>query len=327
VWTLGLLAPNAHPIDIDLNGAGTLALSEGSIDIDERASSAVASVYDRRASIMRDREEAFLVSGETITFNAQSSLIPTPLPTWKFTTSWVRDNIDRDAVHRKEVLLLEQQRRERLAGILPTSILYPFKRVAEEVDVLFTVGSDARAQKRIEYADTRLNEALTLLDQGEQTQASGSLLEYKQTLLGLASGTGDNLVKFLIKKQLDEASASVAALTPDDERYAIKQAVLQVSAAVPNADLTPDDIEGYVLVDKLASLDRLLAAGSGATERALAAYRDIQPYIGDLLSDDKGVHPDGRWGRILIPFYFFDGPNTFLLTDTYLLTTFYVMFL
>jgi hypothetical protein len=188
------------------------------------------------------------------------------------------------------VLQHEQERREELAGILPNSFFYPIKRVAEEVDVLFTVGNDARAQKRVDQADTRLNEALALLDQGDPAQASGSLLEYRESLLALTAGTGDNLVKFLVKKQLDEAAASVGTVAPEDDRYAIKTSILEVSAAVPDADLKPEDIEGYVLVDKLGALDRALGP-TGSREQAIDIYDDIKPYIGELLSDDKDVHP------------------------------------
>ncbi len=48
--------------------------------------------------------------------------------------------------------------------------------------------------------------------------------------------------------------------TPENQLAIVQQAVLDVSAALPDADLKPKDIEGYVLVDKLAAL--CLGAGT-----------------------------------------------------------------
>lgn len=287
LWTLGLLPPTLRSITLELPHGQQIFLNEGSVSIDDERGVSV-SVFDKRAVVTEGTREAFLVSGETL--RPDNSLTVFETPRSAFSSSWTTENLTSDSVHREGVQQFEQQRREELAGILPTSIFYPIKRVAEEVDVLFTVGSDAKAQKRVDQADTRLSEAVTLLDHGDQEQASGSLLEYRESLLSLASGTGDNLVKFLVKKQIDEAAASVGTVTPENDLYAIKTSVLEVSAAVPDADLKPQDIEGYVLVDKLGALDRALETKEN-TQQAIDIYNDIKPYIGELLSDEKDVHP------------------------------------
>ncbi len=287
LWMLGLLPPTLRSIVVELPSGDEVSLNEGSVSISDDGNLAVA-VFDKRAVVLHNKEEAFLLDGEMV--RPERSLIVFPIPRADLDSSWTKDNSTFDSVHRAGVLQHEQERREELAGILPNSFFYPIKRVAEEVDVLFTVGNDARAQKRVDQADTRLNEALALLDQGDPAQASGSLLEYRESLLALTAGTGDNLVKFLVKKQLDEAAASVGTVAPEDDRYAIKTSILEVSAAVPDADLKPEDIEGYVLVDKLGALDRALGP-TGSREQAIDIYDDIKPYIGELLSDDKDVHP------------------------------------
>jgi hypothetical protein len=76
----------------------------------------------------------------------------------------------------------------------------------------------------------------------------------------------------------------------DNQLAAVQQAVLDVSAALPNADLKPKDIEGYVLVDKLAALNSSLMTSRNLTG-ALVAYKEIQPYLKTLLAEDSGVHP------------------------------------
>ncbi len=290
VWALGLMPPTFQSLAIETS-LGTMEVNGGSVSVSDDGSSVTTAVYDKGASFNAgDNRRLFLISGERAIARRSGPLYVNDMPPVLFTTPWVSVNLDQDAVHRTEIAQLQQDRREKMAGILPTSFLYPAKRIAEEVDVLFTLGSDAKTEKRVRQADTRLSEALTLIGNGDDDQAAESLTEYRETLVALASGSGDNLVQFLVKKQIDELSSSVAVASADNQLAAVQQAVLDVSAALPNADLKPKDIEGYVLVDKLAALNSSLMTSRNLTG-ALVAYKEIQPYLKTLLAEDSGVHP------------------------------------
>ncbi len=290
VWVLGLLPPAFPSITVETS-RGTVEVNAGSVSINDDGDTVTTAVYDKGAAFgTDDNNRIFLISGERVITRGAGGPYVNDMPPVLFTTPWVSVNLDQDAVHRAEIAELQQERREKMAGILPGSFLYSAKRIAEEVDVLFTLDSEAKVEKRVRQADTRLSEALTLLQNGEQDEAEESLTEYRDTLVALASGTGDNLVQFLIRKQIDELSSSVAVVSADNQLAAVQQAVLDVSAAIPDADLKPQDIEGYVLVDKLAALNSSLTASRNLTG-ALVAYSEIQPYLQNLLAEDSGVHP------------------------------------
>ncbi len=288
LWVVGFLAPTASPLSVELPSGEQILVQEGSVSFTDTPHAAV-SVFDRRAIVERGAEELFLVSGERANLSL-GTLAAQSLSPVAFEDEWVTQNLNRDAFHRAEIAVMQKQRREEMAGILPTSIFYPAKRLAEQVDVLMTVGDDARTQKRIRQADTRLSEALALFGEGAVKQASGALLEYRETLLSLASGTGDNLVKFLVRKQVEEASASLAAVTPDDQRYALKEAVYSVVSAVPDTQLKPKDLEGYVLVDKLSSFNRNFS-GTGSVKQAQHLLEEVTPYLSQLLAEESELHP------------------------------------
>lgn len=290
VWVLGLLPPAFPTLSLETS-RGTVEVNAGSVSVNDDGSSVTTSVFDRGAAFNTgENKRLFLISGERVIQRRNGALYVNDMPQALFGLPWVSVNLDQDAVHRADIAQLQQERREKMAGILPTSFLYPAKRIAEEVDVLFTLGSDAKAEKRVRQADTRLSEAMTLLQNGENDEAEESLTEYRDTLVALASGTGDNLVQFLVRKQFDDLSTSVAVASADNQLAAVQRAVLDVSAALPNADLKPKDIEGYVLVDKLAALHTSLATSRNLTG-AVVAYEQIQPYLKTLLAEDSEVHP------------------------------------
>lgn len=287
-WTVAFLAPTVAPFIVETPDGTALDLHEGSASLTVNGAASFA-IYDKRATVNRGKDMEFLVSGESATTNGTQLLIA-PLDPALFVADWATTNLARDGAHRAEIAQRQQERRAEMAGILPTSILYPAKRIAEEMDVLLTLGSEARVQKRIQQAETRLNEALTLASEGDEEEANVQIAAYRDSLLALASGTGDNLVKFLIRKQITEASADVAAVTPEDDSYVIKEAVYDVVASVPDAPLKSQDIEGYVLLDKLAAANRLLA-NTGSSAQGAAALAELKPYLGDVLGAESTVHP------------------------------------
>lgn len=289
IWVLGLLPPVVESISIETEH-GEVDINSGSASLSEDGTTMTVAVYDRGA-IFRHREQtAFLISGEKAAVNASVSFSIVTMPETAFTAPFVVENLKQDAVHRAEIAASQQERRERMAGILPTSILYPAKRIAEKVDVLFTLTHDGRTEKLIQQADTRLNEALALINDGQSTEAVISLGEYHDALVSMASGTGDNIVKYLIKKQIADATLSMSPSTSSGTIGLFRSAVVNVSAAIPDTSLRSKDIEGYVLVDKLTEINHLLSVEHNLTG-ALLAYADVSPYLGSLLHEEDGAHP------------------------------------
>lgn len=293
VWALGLVPPFTDGLSIQTSG-GRIAVNAGSVSIKDDGTVTTVAVYDRGATLQKGAQTVFLVTGEKVSVKGDAPLTIASMPTSAFTDGSVSANLAQDAVHRTEIAKLQSERRLEMAGILPTSILYSAKRLAEEVDVLFTVTRDGRAEKRLEQANTRLSEALTLIKEGQGEEAQAPLTEYKQSLVAMAGDENDSLVKYFVQKHIADASVDIGTDTEESNDPGsvelLKQAIADIDAALPNADLKPKDIEGYMLVDTLAQMHHDFALHKDPAAAA-AAYAEVSPYLKELLDEKQGAHP------------------------------------
>jgi hypothetical protein len=190
----------------------------------------------------------------------------------------VKQNLDRDAVHRREIAQMQQERRAADAGILPTSILYPVKRIAEQMDLLLTFSDEGKVRKQLAFASTRLDEATAMIAENADTDITVPLAEYRTALLQVATGSGpDPLTQQLVAQQVSESTAAIAAVTPADSGYLIKRAVLEASASLPDTELQKTDVEGIILVDTIDALQS--AAEGGDIAQVQQTFTDLKPYL------------------------------------------------
>lgn len=284
LWVQGLVPSHNRGLTVSTR-YGHVTVQQGSISIAED-DDVLVEVYDRRAQIAREGTDSILVSGERTVLREGRVLVTKKMGNALFESQWAVQNLGRDAVHRREIAQIQHERRAASAGILPTSKLYPAKRIAERVDVLLTLGEDARTQKKIAHAQTRLDEAAAMLQEDEQEFAAGSLAEYRKALVALADDSEDNsLAVLLLQQSIRSSTADIAASLPNDESYILKQTVLEASAAVDSVVQT-DDMQGILLADTLAVLtDELVSGGDVAEIRA--TWYELQPYLTLLDSSDS----------------------------------------
>lgn len=268
IWVLGLVPKPIRGISIATN-EGQVMVQEGSISLTQDQGSVLLRVWDRTAKIMRRGISMSVLAGEEIELRRNEYPQPHKMQSSLYHEEWTERQLSRDAAHRREIAQLQQERRASSAGILPDSSLYPVKRLAEAVDVLFTVGSEARTRKRIQHANTRLSEAAALIKQGSGAQVVNQMLEeYKTTVLAVASGAvlGDEIVDSILEQEVvAEATAGTAAALPDDESYVLKVAVRDTIAALPASVEKPDTTTAAVL-DEIALAKR--QAGEGEISEA-----------------------------------------------------------
>lgn len=292
IWVQGFV-PSTFPGITVATTQGLVEVNEGSVSITQGKGDIVdVLVLDRRGSIVRDGQGIPLLAGEQVQLWAGNIPTVRKITPVQYEGAWIAQNLKRDAVHRREIAQLQHERRAAQAGRLPTSTLYPVKRVAEKVDVLLTVGEEAKAEKRLAQAENRLNEAAALLAEG-QTDVSDLLQEYSDTVLDVATGSGGgSVVHQLIEDQLVATTADVAALLPrDGEAYQLKEAVLQVSAALPDGSVTEEDVEAMHIVDRLASLKETVQGGDLTSAQETLAeltptLEHLQNDVSLLLSDE-----------------------------------------
>ncbi|MFA7682523.1 MAG: DUF5667 domain-containing protein, partial [Candidatus Peribacteraceae bacterium] len=252
IWVQGLIPEPLRGLEIKTE-YGRVMVQEGSVSIMENTDVDVLT-WHRRAQVTQRSETVYLVGGERTRLTEQGVLVVKKIGDEQYEDDWVTQNLERDAVHRKAIAQLQQERRAARAGILPTSPLYPVKRMAETMDVLLTFNEEARTQKRLDQANVRLNEATALLQEGDVEAVRIPLEEYRDSLLAVAGASDDVALQLLISQALAEATGEVSAVLPDDHAYIIKEAVLEASAAVPDGTVSQSDVQGVLLVDTITAL-------------------------------------------------------------------------
>lgn len=287
IWVQGLVPASLPGLSI-ATSQGRVLVHEGSVSLSE-GDIVEVHAWDRRATVIREGQEIPLVAGERLELWKGNVPVVDAIPLKQYQDEVVAENLQRDAVHRKEIAGLQRERRAALAGILPTSPLYPAKRAAEAVDVLFTFTDEARAQKLLEHANTRLNEAAALIADGSG-DPSASLNEYRQTVLRVATGSGDgSLVQFLLRQDLLATAADVSAALPDDAMYSLKRAVLVTSAVLPTGLVSVEEVQHVLITDTLSGLMRAVEQGDAV--RAGRAFKELQPVLAEIDRPDAVLSP------------------------------------
>ena len=284
VWAQGLTPSPVEGITIAVQN-GNVLIQEGSVSIQDLEDGVSIKVWDRAARVLHNSEFTPLAVGEQVVLRQTSPLLVKKITAAKFNEDWPRQNLSKDAVHRRYIAHLQHERRIAAAGILPTSTLYPAKRIAEKVDVLLTLTEESRTEKRLQYAHTRLNEAAALLEDGEGDQEAETALEdFREEVLEIAAGTGsDSITQELVQQSLADAVAEVATLLPEDESYSLKKVVLETTADLPEEVLS-QQVEQTLFVDSMTSLNSALDAQDAVAVQVL--WEDIQPYLGLLETDE-----------------------------------------
>lgn len=292
LWVQSFLSTRSQPLTIGTE-QGIVQVREGSISFmqggDEESAGTDIRVWNRSATVVRDTEMVTLFAGDRVTLQSGERAFVTKMSTIASDDAWTKANLASDLVHQREIARLQQQRLAKQAGVLPTSAFYPVKRLAEQVDVLMTIGSEAKAEKLLQQAETRLSEAAALIAEGSVNEAKASLDEYKQTIQEVASGSGDTLVHSLVTERVALASEAVSAALPDDSVYLVKEAVTTALADSP-VQMENHDAERELLSDQLAALVRQI--GVGADPRELRAEEQrISAAIAALQIETDGVPP------------------------------------
>jgi hypothetical protein len=269
---------------------GDVTVHGGSVFVQVTDQSVHIEAWDRHVAVTHAGHTVSLVAGEYVDLIPGAGVVVQTLSSDAYKQEWVAQNLQRDAVHQREMAQLQQERRAAEAGILPSSPFYSVKRVAENVDVLLTLDPEARIQKRLQQASTRLNEAAAMIVQG-QSGSNIPLGEYRQTLMDVAAGSGDILTHQLVQLAVAENAAQLSAALPDDQLYVLKRAVLEASATLPDNAVDQRDVSGTLLVDMLSSLQQAIQSNDAdQVDRSLLALAPYLPALqsgsGDLLKPD-----------------------------------------
>lgn len=286
LWVQGLVPPQLRGITV-ATSHGHVTVNEGSVSIAEDDFVDV-DVYDRLATVQKNGEQVYLASGERTRLFEDNVLLVKKVPAKWYQYSWADQNLMRDAVHRHDIAQMQHERRIAQAGILPTSRFYAVKRFAELMDVWLTFDQEARVEKQLQVAETRLNEAAALIYNGDE--ADVVLGEYRETLQAIAGGEHNgSLAEFLVQRAIAGSTAQMTAALPGDESYAIKKMVLETSAELADGSNLQENAQGTLLIDGLAAMMR--SADEGRIDMVQSVWSDLHPYLLTLEDENLSLDP------------------------------------
>lgn len=285
VWVQGLVPDHLRGLSV-VTPKGVVTVHGGSISVTvQNGGDVVVETWDRHARLERESQgDIVLVAGERLTAKNGEELAITKLADSAFGQEWPTQNLQRDAVHQRAIAQEQRERIAARAGILPTSRLYSVKRIAEEVDVLLTFDHESAVKKRVAQATTRLNEATTLIAEGE-SGATVQLEEYQLAMLDIAGGSGDTVSQQLVEDSVAENAAQLGAQLPDDNVYVVKRLVLDTSAKLPSQPIDETDVQVAMVSDAVDALQ--IAAAEGDEEAVQHGLENLAPYIQDLPGDQN----------------------------------------
>lgn len=282
VWIQGLVPDHLRGLSV-ATPKGIVTVHGGSVSVTVNEGEVTVESWDRHARLEREeRADIVLVAGERLVASGDANLSIEGMPEGAYDRAWPAQNLRRDAVHQRTIAQEQRERIAARAGILPTSRLYPVKRLAEQVDVLLTFDHETAVKKRVAQATTRLNEATTLIAEG-QSGATVQLAEYQVAMLDIAGGSGDTLTQRLVEEGVAENAAQLGAQLPDSDVYVVKRLVLDTSTKLPDAPIDASDVEASVIGDAVDVIQ--IAATEGDREGVEEGLETLAPYIENLPTD------------------------------------------
>lgn len=328
IWVQAMVPDHLQGLRIAIN-RGTIDVHQGSVSIrsiDDGIET--VDVWDRRATADLDETSVPLVTGEHLEIFELAHAVTKRAE--EATDTWATTNLERDAVRNHEIALAQMAFRAAHAGISPTSIFYPVKRLAEQVDVLFTFGHHARVEKELAHAETRLNEAAAVLAEEVAQTPQTSLLEdyrynlrafssgssllalsgsgttsndvllqsllrdYQSAVLAVASGAtlagSGSAVALIVEEQVNKNSIELASALPDERMFLLKKAVLEASAALPSRPASETDVKAQLMMDTLAQLRTSVKEGDIADVQP--TLEDLEPYFAVLKDRHSTLSPE-----------------------------------
>jgi hypothetical protein len=282
LWATSLLPETLSTATTLVLPQGNVQLKNGSISLFVDPVRSTLQVYHRFADLMASTGQAtHLIEGDQVTLLPEGAMQRNLVTKNMRAEEWVRTNLSRDAAHRTEVEEHMQELARAAAGILPTSTFYSIlKRPAEKLDLAMTWSSESRREKQMQHAQTRLNEAIVLLERGEELAAAGPLAEYREAVAELASVTPEEAAE-LLTPSLILSTTTVASALPNTPLYDIKAALAHAGAALPSSSIEPGQVDLYLLSDALLQIEELIAQGN--LEESLQAYSGIEGAVASVL--------------------------------------------
>ncbi len=208
---------------------------------------------------------------------------------------WVVNNLQADKNHLADLRERELISLRNTTGTLPGQVLYPVKRAKERLNLVIRF-DEGQKEAQIDMANSRLNESIVLIEQGEMQKAKIVLAEYQDIVRQIAEESidddeGDN--EDLSNSVLTVHQKTLIAALPGDAQIGIVKQVLDETEEL----LAEDSIEKAEVrlqnsLEALTHVQEYIEAGDiDAAQELLEAHlspaTEFVDRAGEFDSDDE----------------------------------------
>ena len=175
---------------------------------------------------------------------------------------WVQGNLEKDSLHLAEIRENGIIRLRLAAGALPGTMLYPIKQARERLQLAF--GSN-HANTQIQIANSRLNEAVVLLESGEKQKALEALMSYQSMARAImeSAKTDDSSKKQMANQLITPHQKNlIAALPSEISVEVVKEALHQTEELFAEDPIELEKVKLENSVERLRDASSLAKAGN-----------------------------------------------------------------
>jgi len=199
---------------------------------------------------------------------------------------WVQANLEQDHGHLALLRAREFENVHRAVGVLPGQMLYPIKLAKERFQLALSFDANSLTQTQIDIANKRLNEAIVLLEKGDQKKAWESLMAYQNVTREIANnpGTRGEISQQIIARN---QRTLVASLSTDVPVRFVTEALNQTKELIAENPLEREQVRLENSVERLAQVTDLISVGDLVT--AKEALTEHQLVTTDILDQAAGM--------------------------------------
>lgn len=184
---------------------------------------------------------------------------------------WVQNNLNLDQNHLNALRENGLNNLKIAAGTLPGEMLYPVKQAKQRLKLVFSFDKKDLTDAQIEIANSKLSEAIILLEQGERQKALESLMTYQSIAREVLEGEDNDAVAY--KLLTPHQKTLVAALPNSGPIVMVKDALNQTEELIADNPIEREKMRLENSIEHLEDVAYFMQIGDiNAAKEALVSH-------------------------------------------------------
>lgn len=172
-------------------------------------------------------------------------------------SDWFQGNIRADEEFEKELRAKQERMNKEIAGILPDSPLYKFKKAGEKVRIMFTQDEEEKNKLEASFARQRLAESFELAQRGDNEKAREVLIEFQKMIEKLKSKPEINQ----LENQLIMQRMMLKEIMPGDQEFEFKTKIEDMQLNLKSKPENEEFLISKTIEERLEEARRLKESG------------------------------------------------------------------